>query len=392
MGLLTDVISAPFSLATTLINRHSQKETNKRNAEQNELNREFNSQEAAKQRDFEAQQAELANKFSSDEALKAFQRSSKFAVDMWNKENEYNSPNQQLKRLTDAGFNPNIFGGDNTAGSVGSVASSVPSASMPHGSSASAPSSIPMSAPTLSNPLLESAQVRLANAQAKSLEHETDRKDDLHSIDVQTAQGNLRLIGLQGDLTAQQKLNLEQDAKLASKRCDEIDQNIAQSKEYERYMKLQGDALETENKHLEERISKQLDILQAQYDLEIANKKEVVSRIVQNLSQANLNNQLGNESRERQVGIANQNYLDGVKLEVVKSNRRHFLNMVYDSETSALELSSSENKAGSQKAKKDYRVHGMRNEDNWFNIGLDAMEMLSQSVGAGFRVGFSLKQ
>lgn len=391
MGSL-DILSAPVSLATTLINRHSQKETNKRNAEQNELNREFNSVEAQKQRAFEAQQAEIANKFASNEALEAFKRSSAFTKEMWNKQNDYDSPNAQIARLKEAGINPNLFGGDNTSASVGSVSSPSASSSMPHASSASAPSSIPLSAPTISNPLLESAQVRLANAQAKSLEHDTERKDDLHSIDVQTAKGNLRLIGLQGDLTAQQKLNLEQDAKLASKRCDEIDQNIAQSKEYERYMKLQGDSLEKENKYLEERLLKQLDILQAQYELEIANKKEVASRIVENLSQANLNNQLGKESKERQIGIVNQNYLDGVKVQVVKDNRRHFINMVYDVETSALELSSSQNKSETQKSNKDYRVHGMRNQDNWFNIGLDAMEILSQSVGAGFRVGFSLKQ
>lgn len=376
-------------------NREAQREANERNAQENALNREFNSLEAAKQREFEAKQAQLANAFSSNEALKAFQRSSDFTREMWNKENEYNSPNAQIKRLVEAGINPNLFSGDNTAGSAGVVASSAPSASMPHGSSASASGSIPQSPLSYTNPLLESAQLRLANAQAKSLERETERKDDLHSVEVQTAQGNLRLVGLQGDYTEQQTLNLKQDLKLAAKRCEEIDQKISQSKEYERYMKLQGNALEEENKHIEERIMQELAIQTAKLQVEIENKKEIASRIVSNFSQANLNNQLNRESQGRLQGINNQNYLDGVKVQAVKDNRKRFLNLIYDNETSSLEMSTKQNLAETAKSEKEYRTNSMRNDMEGdmgnANLCLDLLEMLSTSVGAGFRIGLRLK-
>lgn len=44
-------------------------------------------------------------------------------VDMWNKQNEYNSPSAQVQRLKDAGLNPALVYGD---GAVGNTASSAP--------------------------------------------------------------------------------------------------------------------------------------------------------------------------------------------------------------------------------------------------------------------------
>lgn len=173
-NFLGNAASGVMSLGTSLINRHSQKEANKRNAEQNELNRQFNADEAAKQRQFEAEQARLANEFSANQAQLAFQRESGFAQKMWKMENDYNSPNAQLQRLRDAGLNPNLFGGDNTAGSVGSASSSAPNGAMPHGSSASAPNSISQNPVTLTNPLLEAAQIRNLNAQTDKLGSDVD--------------------------------------------------------------------------------------------------------------------------------------------------------------------------------------------------------------------------
>lgn len=371
---VSDMVALPYNMVNDQLNRHAQKESNQRNAEENEKNRQFSAEQAELDRNFQAEQAQLA-----------FDRSSKFALESWNRENEYNSPKAQVKRLQDAGINPNVYGGDNTGGSISAV-----SASVPNGAHGVPPSSLPNHPLSYANPLMERAQTRLMNAQARSLEHDTDRRDDLHDIDIQTAQSNLRLIGLQGDLTSQQRTNLENDAKLALKRIDEIDANISQSNEYKRYLTLQGDALEEENKRLVERIENELKIQEVRYNVEIANAKEVASRMVANLSQAKLNNQLLNESREREVGLSNQNYLDGVKVEVVKDNRKRFINLTYDNEVSALQLSTSENVANKEKSSKEYRLNSMRNQVNWLNVGYDAMEMLSNSLGAGFRIGLKV--
>ena len=55
-------------------------DTNKTNLKIAQMNNDFNAREAQKARDFQ--------------------------LDMWNKENEYNSASSQRKRLEDAGYNP----------------------------------------------------------------------------------------------------------------------------------------------------------------------------------------------------------------------------------------------------------------------------------------------
>lgn len=71
--------------------------SNNKNISQNQMNNEFNAQEAQKARDFQLQ--------------------------MWNKENEYNSPANHRRLLAEAGYNPYLGYDSNTgvAGSTGST-------------------------------------------------------------------------------------------------------------------------------------------------------------------------------------------------------------------------------------------------------------------------------
>lgn len=174
LSIAQQVAGPAVSLYNNERNISAQNRANDLNLQENQRNRDFNAQEAEKQRSFEAAQAQLANQFSADEALKSFQRSSQFQKEMWEKQNEYDSPKAQVQRLVEAGLNPNLFGGDNTAGSVGSAASPSASANMPHGTSAIHGSSIPVSPVTYTNPLLESAQIRNLNSQSDKLNSDTD--------------------------------------------------------------------------------------------------------------------------------------------------------------------------------------------------------------------------
>ena len=72
-GGIGSVISGAIGAKTTA-------DTNKTNLKINQMNNDFNAREAQKARDFQ--------------------------LDMWNKENEYNSASSQRKRLEDAGYNP----------------------------------------------------------------------------------------------------------------------------------------------------------------------------------------------------------------------------------------------------------------------------------------------
>ena len=72
-GGVGSVISGAIGAKTT-------SDTNKTNLKINQMNNDFNAREAQKARDFQ--------------------------LDMWNKENEYNSASSQRKRLAEAGYNP----------------------------------------------------------------------------------------------------------------------------------------------------------------------------------------------------------------------------------------------------------------------------------------------
>ena len=71
--------------------------SNNRNVFQNQMNNEFNAREAQKARDFQ--------------------------LEMWNKQNEYNSPTNQRRLRAEAGYNPYLGYDSNTgvAGSTGST-------------------------------------------------------------------------------------------------------------------------------------------------------------------------------------------------------------------------------------------------------------------------------
>lgn len=198
MGLLGDLVSsfvqsnpigqainAGVSLVNGAFDRHAQKESNKRNAEQNELNREFNAEEAEKNRQFQSAETAKQNAFNAAQSQLAFDRSARFQQEMWQKENEYNTPLAQIKRLEQAGINPNLFGGDNTAGSAGSAVSPAASGSAPSGSAASVGSSIPNLPLSYTNPLLEAAQIRSANATADLAEADADDKRAKTPLEVE---------------------------------------------------------------------------------------------------------------------------------------------------------------------------------------------------------------
>ena len=71
--------------------------SNNKNISQNQMNNEFNAREAQKARDFQ--------------------------LEMWNRQNEYNSPANQRKLRAEAGYNPYLGYDSNTgvAGSTGST-------------------------------------------------------------------------------------------------------------------------------------------------------------------------------------------------------------------------------------------------------------------------------
>ena len=269
LGAIASPVAAVGSVATSLINRHSQKETNKRNQEENELNRQFNAGQSELERQFNSAEAEKSRFFNASEAQKSrlfnaeqAAKQMEFEREMWDAENAYNEPSAQIARLKSAGLNPNLFGGDNTAGSAGSgvAASSSPATSSPASSKAlGASGSIPMQAPQLGNVALQAAQIKLAQAQAKQAtsqaeknQTESDRIKALLAgeLEIQNSTYRVQLSeSMRNEANAKEslanidKINADKDKVFAQ--IDEIRQNISNMEKSGKLTQKELDSYET---------------------------------------------------------------------------------------------------------------------------------------------------
>lgn len=104
MGLL-DFIPIVGPIASTVGGVVSTNRTNKNNMAINQMNNDFNAAEAQKVRDFQ--------------------------LDMWNRENEYNTASAQRQRLSEAGLNPYLMMSGGNAGIASSAGSSTPAFAAP---------------------------------------------------------------------------------------------------------------------------------------------------------------------------------------------------------------------------------------------------------------------
>lgn len=104
MGFL-DFVPVVGQVASAIGNAVSTNSTNRTNMRINQMNNEFNAAEAEKARQFQ--------------------------LDMWNRENEYNSASSQRSRLEAAGLNPYLMMNGGNAGTASSAGSSSPATATP---------------------------------------------------------------------------------------------------------------------------------------------------------------------------------------------------------------------------------------------------------------------
>lgn len=141
MGLL-DFIPVVGDVASAIGNVVSTNKTNNNNMAINRMNNEFNAAEAQKVRDFQ--------------------------LDMWNRENEYNTASAQRQRLSAAGLNPYLMMSGGNAGTASSAGSTSPA-------SAASPLSMQRQdfsgfSNTLSTALQIANQTKETNANVQSLQ------------------------------------------------------------------------------------------------------------------------------------------------------------------------------------------------------------------------------
>lgn len=237
-----DAINGIASIGTSLINRHSQKETNKRQLEMMRESNEFNAEQALINRNFQAEEAEKARQFNSLEAETARQ----FQQKMYEDEKAYNSPLNQLRMAQQAGLNPSGFDGpvaSASAPSNGSVASGSPS---PSGSSASSVAPPHLTSPTLANPslnldnMLKRAQIDNIQANTEKQQEETLTIEALRAptvayqnVLVETGRASIRWTDAQCEGMKANIENLNSITSMNRRREDEITQHIAVMKQDE---------------------------------------------------------------------------------------------------------------------------------------------------------------
>lgn len=347
--IIGQAVNTVGSLGASLINKHSQNETNKRNAEQNALNRDFNAAEseksrqfnaaeAEKSRQFTASQTEVNNQFNALEAEKSYQRTLALQKDT----QEYNSAQAQMQRAREAGINPiYAMGSQGALGAVGmqSMASTSPAGGSASASSspASASNSIAMQSPSLAPFDLAStyANLRLAQSQANLNEVEAKRKEKLLPGEVAIQNGTVTVLSSQSKLSDAQSSYYQKTLDEIQSR---IDTNVAQqgllnAQKY--FYNSSGELNQKQVESYQSRLERDL----RKIDSEIARNyagcrvadasiSEMASRIALNSAEiANINE----DTQSRKY----QNVIDGTKVEVLTSDGRYKVSLAsqLDSET-----------------------------------------------------------
>lgn len=282
MGLL-DFLPVIGRVTSTIGNAASVNSTNRTNMAINRMNNEFNAAEAEKARQFQ--------------------------LDMWNRENEYNTASSQRQRLSEAGLNPYLMMNGGNAGIASSSGSTSPATAAPPLSMQRQDFSGLDNA--LSSALQISNQTKETNANVQSLQsqkalYDAQANSILSNVDwwklgpeykrwsqmtglaraglqYQTDRQNLRNMEWSGSLTQAQRINVLLDNK----------------------------SKQILNKYLDEGQRLQLDLMAAQYYDSMASghlkyqqaKSEITKRLVMSAEAKGLfiNNRIAEETADSYI-------------------------------------------------------------------------------------------
>ena len=336
---ITAGVGAVASLGSSLINRHSQKETNKSNARINSENNQFNHDEAALQRDWSAEQSRLDRDFNAQQSQlqRDFSTAERESQQAWQErmiqqQNEYSSPVNQLKMMREAGISTATFDGAvaNGAGPTGvpsGAATQAAQAGGPRsGAVASASPSIPMQAPEWN--MLSVAQAELLRAQADAVRDKNARDNDEHPL-------KMKLLGQEyqiGDfdlsnLKPAQVAKLEAETQEISTNIDKMVQEIAASKSLASLYDKQGQLVQKEVDSFAEAFAKKMNeadsrihMNESQARLNAAKMAEAYASVNELRSRANLNGELASKYHEETEGQRILNGLNGIEFGFQKDN------------------------------------------------------------------------
>lgn len=227
-GGVGSVISGAIGAKTT-------SDTNKTNLKINQMNNDFNAREAQKARDFQ--------------------------LDMWNKENEYNSASSQRKRREEAGYNP--YMGDAQAGTAAGMS----------GTSAATAAGASPQVPYL--PDFQSVGVNLASALKMMSEKKQTDIENLNMSDLLRSQiwQNIGATDWRNASPEARAYNLSQGRKAAELGMASLEENLSNQRWSNNLLVanianslLDAEAKTVMNKYLDENQRAELNIKAANYE------------------------------------------------------------------------------------------------------------------------------
>lgn len=132
-SFLGSAVSTAGEIYTNERNISEEKKENQRNrdwqSEENQRSRDFSSEEAEKQRNWSSDEWQRQFNAQRDEWYNQLQAQYGAQWDQFLRESEYNSPQNQVQRLSEAGLNPSAVLGANLGGLVSASRGSIPSSS-----------------------------------------------------------------------------------------------------------------------------------------------------------------------------------------------------------------------------------------------------------------------
>ena len=235
MSLLAGIATGIGALGGALFGKKSTDSANKTNLKINQMNNDFNAREAQKARDFQ--------------------------LDMWNKENEYNSASSQRNRLEEAGYNP--YMSDAQAGTASGMSGT---------SAASAAGASPQIPYT---PDFQSVGVNLASALKMMSEKKQTDIENLNMTDLLRSQiwRNLGATDWRNASPEAREYNLSQGRRAAELGMASLEENLSNQRWSNNLLVanisnalLDADAKTILNKYLDQQQQAELNIKAANYE------------------------------------------------------------------------------------------------------------------------------
>lgn len=240
------------SVISGVVGAKSTSDANKTNLKINQMNNDFNAREAQKARDFQ--------------------------LDMWNRENQYNSASSQRKRLEEAGYNP--YMSDAQAGTASGMSGT---------SAASAAGAAPQTPYT---PDFQSVGVNLASALKMMSEKKQTDIENLNMSDLLRSQiwQNLGATDWRNASPEARAYNLSQGRRAAELGMASLEENLSNQRWSNNLLVanitnalLDADAKTTLNKYLDQQQQAELNIKAANYEYLIMSgqmKRQEVNNLI----------------------------------------------------------------------------------------------------------------